>query len=262
MKYKKKVKMIVLLLCLLVMAVSIYHICSYWQQEQASLCLIDDLMDKVEKPTDTQAATEESDMPKEAFPQETPKEVAPIVVDFEELWKENGDVVGWLYCPDTVINYPIVQGDDNDYYLRRLLDGSDNIAGTLFIDTRNTGDFSDWNTVVYGHNMHNGTMFGTLTEYNSQEYYNAHPVMYLLTPLQNYKIEIIAGYVTSFDSEIYDIKNTIKERDTIVQTALDKTGFTSEVVITDNDRIITLSTCSYEYENARYVLLGVLREIK
>lgn len=262
MKYKKKVKIVVLLLCLLVMAVSIYHICSYWQQEQASLCLIDDLMDKVEKPTDTQTATEESDMPKEAFPQETPKEVAPIVVDFEELWKENCDVVGWLYCPDTVINYPIVQGDDNDYYLRRLLDGSDNIAGTLFIDTRNTGDFSDWNTVVYGHNMHNGTMFGTLTEYNSQEYYNAHPVMYLLTPLQNYKIEIIAGYVTSFDSEIYDIKNTIKERDTIVQTALDKKGFTSEVVITDNDRIITLSTCSYEYENARYVLLGVLREIK
>lgn len=262
MKYKKKVKMIVLLLCLLVMAVSIYHICTYWQQEQASLQLNNDLMNKATKSTDTQVADEESDTPKEAFPQETPKEVAPIVVDFEELWKENGDVVGWLYCPDTVINYPIVQGDDNDYYLRRLLDGSNNIAGTLFIDVRNKGDFSDWNTVVYGHNMHNGTMFGTLTEYNSQEYYNAHPVMYLLTPLQNYKIEFIAGYVTSVDSEIYDIKNTIEERDTIVQMALDKTGFTSEVVITDNDRIITLSTCSYEYENARYVLLGVLREIK
>lgn len=65
-----------------------------------------------------------------------------------------------------------------------------------------------------------------------QDYYNAHPIMYLLTSLQNYKIEFIAGYVTSFDSEIYDIKNTIEERDAIVQTALDKTGFTSEAVMT------------------------------
>lgn len=131
-------------------------------------------MNKATKSTDTQVADEESDTPKEAFPQETPKEVAFIVVDFEELWKENGDVVGWLYCPDTVINYPVVQGDDNDYYLRRLLDGSNNIAGTLFIDARNKGDFSDWNTVVYGHNMRNDTMFGTLTEYASQEYYCSH----------------------------------------------------------------------------------------
>ena len=64
-------------------------------------------------------------------------ETAPITVDFERLQEENKDIIAWLYCPDTEINYPVVQSKDNEYYLRRLLDGTWNIAGTLFIDYRN-----------------------------------------------------------------------------------------------------------------------------
>lgn len=84
-------------------------------------------------------------------------------------------MLAWLYCPDTVINYPVVQSDDNEYYLRRLMDGSSNTAGTLFADYRCSPDFSDPHTVIYGHNMKNDTMFGILPEYGAQEFYEPHP---------------------------------------------------------------------------------------
>ena len=89
-------------------------------------------------------------------------ETAPITVDFERLQEENKDIIAWLYCPDTEINYPVVQSKDNEYYLRRLLDGTWNIAGTLFMDYRNAADCSDLHTIIYGHNMKNNTMFGSL----------------------------------------------------------------------------------------------------
>ena len=92
-------------------------------------------------------------------------DIVPIQVDFDVLSKENQDVIGWLYCPDTSINYPVVQAADNEYYLHRLLDDSKNAAGTLFMDYRNSADLSDWNSVIYGHNMKNGSMFGSLPDY-------------------------------------------------------------------------------------------------
>lgn len=103
-------------------------------------------------------------------------ETAPIKVDFERLQEENKDIIAWLYCPDTEINYPVVQSKDNEYYLRRLLDGTWNIAGTLFMDYRNAADCSDLHTIIYGHNMKNNTMFGSLPKYSKQEYYEEHSV--------------------------------------------------------------------------------------
>lgn len=255
LRYKRTITAAVLLLCLLFMAAALYRICNYRKQEQANSRLNDDLVDMAVIPTDG------NDTPQENLSQRSENETVPIIVDFDVLCRGNQDIVGWLYCADSIINYPVVQGDDNDYYLHHLLDESENSSGTLFVDFRNAEDFSDWHTIIYGHNMRNDTMFGTLTEYSSQEYYDAHPVMYLLTPMQNYKIELVAGYVTSFNSEIYGIKNCIEERNTLLQTALDKSDFKSAADINDDDQLITLSTCSYEYENARYVLIGVLREI-
>lgn len=124
-------------------------------------------------------------------------ETAPITVDFERLQEENKDIIAWLYCPDTEINYPVVQSKDNEYYLRRLLDGTWNIAGTLFMDYRNAADCSDLHTIIYGHNMKNNTMFGSLPKYSKQEYYEEHSVLYLLTPKQNYKVKLIAGIALS-----------------------------------------------------------------
>ncbi len=202
--------------------------------------------------------TPETDSPKIDEPLET----APITVDFDALLGECPDVVGWIYCPDTPIHYPIVQAGDNNYYLRRLLDGSYNISGSIFMDYRCASDFSDWNSIVYGHNMNNDAMFGTLQNYREQEYYDAHPVLYLLTPTQDYKIVVVGGYtVSSTDATTYAIPESQEKRDLLLEKALHHTELQTDVKVADNERFITLSTCAYEYDGARYVLIGVLREL-
>lgn len=189
-----------------------------------------------------------------------PVETSPISVDFEILRETNADIIGWLYCEDTPINYPIVQGADNDYYLHRLPDGTYNSSGTIFMDCRSSADFSDLNTIVYGHNMMNDSMFGTLPNYKEQSYYEEHPFLWLLTPDADYKLELIAGYVTGDNDDIYSGVQTAEELLALVEYAADRSTFSSDLALAGDDRVVTLSTCSYEYENARYVLLGRLTE--
>lgn len=187
------------------------------------------------------------------------REISPISVDFDTLLAQSEDVVGWLYCEETPINYPVAIAEDNFYYLQRFLDGSYNPSGTLFLDCLCERDFSGRNTVIYGHNMNDGSMFASLKSYNQQEYYDEHPVMYLNTPTQNYRIELFAGYVTSASSDTYTIGFV---DDAAFQAYLDKmrsqSDFTSDVELSPEDRIVTLSTCSYEYYDARYVVQGRL----
>ena len=192
---------------------------------------------------------------------EKKSEDPPILVDFNLLCNQNQDIVAWLYCPDTPINYPIVQAADNDFYLRRLLDGSYNTAGTLFMDFRNSEDFSDWNSIIYGHNMKNDSMFGTLPDYKAQSYFEEHSVMYLLTPEQNYKINLLAGFVTPASSKLYSVFNPDEDEKTLlIDSWVAASNFDSGINPASENHFITLSTCSYEYSNARYVLIGILEE--
>ena len=189
-------------------------------------------------------------------------EICPIQVDFDALRKKNKDVVAWIYCPDTPINYPVVQAADNDYYIHRLLDGRINASGTLFMDYQNSADLSDWNSLIYGHNMKNGTMFGYLPHYKKQSYFEDHPKMFLLTPEQNYMVEIMSGFVTQADAELYkNFSPDAEKKEPLVQSWLENADVVSGVYPSSEDRFITLSTCSYEYDDARYVLIGVLKEL-
>lgn len=181
----------------------------------------------------------------------------PISIDFEALKKENSDIIGWIYCPDTPINYPIVKGKDNKQYLRTDLKGKYLVSGTIFADYRNGNIGDDRNYIVYGHNMKNSTMFGTLVKYKEQSYYDAHPILYFLTPECNYVIELCAGAVVKRDSDIY--KTSPQEN--VITDIVGKSTFCSTVEIAECDDIITLSTCSYEFNNARYVLIGILKKI-
>ena len=186
----------------------------------------------------------------------------PIEVDFAALKNKNKDIIAWIYSGGTPINYPIAQAKDNDYYLRRLIDGTYNQAGTIFMDCKNNNDFCDFNTIIYGHNMKNGSMFGTLANYKSQDYYNEHKEMFLCTENNKFKIQIFAGFITSSESDIYVYPKTSNTNKKLIDNALKKSTFSSNVDVSSEDKIITLSTCSYDFENARYVLLGVLKEIK
>lgn len=188
-------------------------------------------------------------------------ETAPITVDFNSLLEKNSDIVGWIYCQDTPINYPVVQAENNDYYLRRDLNEKYLVGGTVFVDYRNGAVGEDRNYIVYGHNMKDGTMFSSLTKYKEQSYYDEHLVLYYLTPTVNYKIELYAGSVVRRDAIIYAPNPDKEEFAEFLNKAKMNSTFDSNVVINENDTLITLSTCSYEYNNARYIIIGKLIEI-
>lgn len=245
-----------------VLAFATYNLVAYVQESNQSTNLNENLIEEAVAVKDPAPQSSNLDsiteQESESDTEQLPMETALIGVDFEVLWETNEDVVGWIYCEDTPINFPIVQAEDNDYYLRRLIDGTWNSSGTLFADYRNAADFSDSNTIIYGHNMKNKGMFGTLSNYKEQSYYDEHPIMWLLTPDGNYKVELIAGYVTSSTSEIYSIGNTEEEMFALAEQSIEKSTFASDFQVSQGDRFVTLSTCSYEYDNARYVLIGRL----
>ena len=182
----------------------------------------------------------------------------PPAVNFEKLWKTNGDVVAWIYAPGTAINYPVVQGTDNEYYLKRMLDGRSNGAGTIFMDCRNDAAMTDFNTILYGHNMKNGSMFGYLTRYRNQGWYDTHPVMWLVTPEETYKIDVLAGRTVKADDAAYTIYNSEETFQAWLEDFVSKSDFRSETAVEDAAQIVALSTCTYTYDDARYVLIGTL----
>ena len=213
-------------------------------------------------PVETAGSTVPEQTEESVPPTEVPVETAPIYVDFEKLQEQNEDIVGWIYCEDTKINYPIVQGESNQDYLYRTHTGERNSNGSIFLDFRNLDDFSDFNNIVYGHNMGNGAMFGTLKRFWDQTYYEEHPVMWILTPDKAFRVDLIAGMVTPSDSETYELFSYIEDLHERVQYALSKSTFDAgEVDLEQINQIVTLSTCSYEYATARYVVIGNLVEV-
>lgn len=189
------------------------------------------------------------------------KEKAPISVDFAQLTAEYPDIIGWLYCPDTAVDYPVVRSEDNTYYIRHLPDGTWNASGTIFLDYRNQVDFSDSNSIIYGHNRRNGAMFAMLPDYADPEYYEEHPVWYLLTPTKNYKLEIFAGHETTSVSEAYEIPLLLEEWKELMQAHIAASDFATEVELEEGNKVVTLSTCVSGRTGVRYVVLAVLREI-
>lgn len=185
---------------------------------------------------------------------------APIEVDFAALLAKNPDVVGWLYCEGTSINYPVAQGADNDQYLRRLLDGSYNRAGTIFMDSRSAADFSHWNTVIYGHNMKDDTMFAMVPSYADQAFYEQHPTWWLLTPEQNYRVDLFAGYTTEPNALLYTLPQSEAEQQMVLGYASRFSDFETKIEPEIDARFVTFSTCLYDAKDSRYVLMGILKE--
>lgn len=186
------------------------------------------------------------------------KSECPISVDFDKIKKINDDICGWIYSEGTPINYPVVHCEDNEYYLHRTIEGEYSYAGTLFMDYRNSDNFTDKNTIVYGHNMKNDTMFGTLLEYRENEYFGKHSKMFFLTPIKNYKINLIAGAYVSNTSEIYNI--TTEDAEKNVLNLINNSAFDSGYNYSKEDRFITLSTCINENSNMRYILIGTIND--
>lgn len=179
-------------------------------------------------------------------------------IDFAAMREKYPDVVGWIYGANTGLDWPIVQTaeEGGEYYLYRDIDGKDNKNGTVFLDWRCASDFSTQNNMIYGHNMKTGLMFAPLIKYKSQAFFDAHPYLYLYTPSQTYKVHLFAGMETPHDSEVYSYNLS----SSYLQECINSSTFNSGLGVPTGN-ILTMSTCDYDYANARYVLLGELEAI-
>lgn len=167
-------------------------------------------------------------------------------IDFDSLISLNSDIVGWITIPDTIIDYPIVHSKDNNEYLKLTFQKEYSSSGSIFMDMRNSSDFSDLNTIIYGHNMKNGTMFRSLREYNDQEYYENNKYIQIYTLTGSYTYQIISCYQTEKTSTsykvIFDDEKSYSEW--LEEISNNSIYFTNDYDV--NKKTITLSTCTGE----------------
>lgn len=203
------------------------------------------------------AQTEESEakLPEETetAPEEKPYE-SPI--DFAALSGINSDIVGWITIPDTQIDYPIVQCEDNDKYLKTGFEGEKNKAGAIFLDFESDSDFMGRNSVIYGHNMKNGTMFKDIVKYKDKDYFDAHRTILLYTPERTIRLKVLSAYYDVAKPIARMTKFKSQERfDQFVKEMITPCAF-AELPDRQIPRIYSLITCSYEINDARTFLFA------
>ena len=181
-------------------------------------------------------------------------------VDFASLEAINSDFEAWLYVPGASISYPMVLGSDNDYYLTHTFKHEENKAGAIFLDQVTVNPFEDYNTIVHGHNMKDGSMFGRLkTFYNDTKAYANNPYFYVYTPEKTYKYLIFSYYVTKDTSGTYVIPNTEDALKEYKAQVLSNATYKDVEGIPESAPIVTLSTCyGANYTEYRLVVHGIL----
>ena len=167
------------------------------------------------------------------------------------------EALGWLYIPNTAISYPVMQSGDNDFYLSHAYDGSRLQAGSVFLDYRCEGHFLNNINIVYGHNMKNGSMFAGVLNFTNDSYFDSHRYGWLATPETVYRIDFFSCARADWHDSLYDGSMSVAEW---VPHICDKSVVSREMTYSDDDRFISLSTCSYEFQNARTILTGKLVE--
>ena len=182
-------------------------------------------------------------------------------IDFETLLKENEDVRGWIYLEGTVINYPIMQASNNEYYLYRMFNGEYNGAGSIFVDYRNDDPFNSFNTVLHGHRMKDGTMFKPLVEYVDTDFYNEHKVMQITTPETKYDLHIFAVATIPSSSDLYQFEFFDDAAKTAYLERIQAINqISTNVSVSKDDKIVMMSTCTAQLDENRYCVFGKLVE--
>lgn len=182
--------------------------------------------------------------------------------DLSALRKINPEVNTWIAIPDSELNYPVMAHTDNTFYLNHTWLGVSNAAGAIFLDGRCSPDLSDFNTIIYGHRMHNNMMFGTLRFYDGLDYWKDHPRVYLFTDSGVRVYDIFAAMETPVDSPTYSFGLTdVSEKQAFIDYALETSVLDTGIVPTPEDSILTLSTCTQQGgPQSRWVVQAVLRD--
>ena len=186
--------------------------------------------------------------------EEVVEKFSTISIDFDALYNINPDIIAWLYIPYTPVSYPVLRGTTNQTYLRTTYDKKSNILGSIFQDYRNDADFNDPNTVIYGHNTSNDSMFGSLKKYKQQDYASLHPEVQIIRKDDVLVYEVFTVYETLATSDTYTIRFTSDES---YAGYIDNMASQSVVAVGSppgSEHIITLSTCTGGNKTMRLVL--------
>ena len=201
-------------------------------------------------PVETEIQTE----PQETEPEEEPY-VSPI--NFDELTAENPDTIAWIKIPDTNIDYPIVQGTDNDFYLNHDFYGKESVGGAIYLDFESQGDFVGRNNILYGHNMKNGSMFKDVVRYKDEEYFKEHQYFSIYTPDREIRLKAVACYYGEAQPIVRKTRFKSQESfDAFVHEMIKPCSY-AENVTYPAKTLYTFVTCSYEINDARTFLFAV-----
>ncbi len=184
-------------------------------------------------------------------------------IDFAELQAINEEVIGWIRIGALELSYPIAQAADNDYYLHRTFERQDNFAGCIFLNTSNSKYFTDQNSIVYGHNMKNGSMFGSLKNFKNQELYDSNPYFWIFTPtlIFQYRIFSVREVALNSECDVYETRYTTEDFQTFLDKAQSENWVdTHGLEISTEDRVATLSTCTTS-DTSRFIVQGKLEQI-
>lgn len=210
--------------------------------------LAQEVTETTEPPTEPETSEEETE------PEEQPY-VSPI--DFDKLLEENPDTIGWIRIPDTNIDYPIVQGTDNSFYLNHDFNGNESVAGSIYLDFESQGDFVGRNNILYGHNMKNGSMFKDVVRYKDEEYFKEHQYFSIYTPDREIKLKAVSCYYGPAEPILRKTRFKSQESfDAFVQEMIKPCSY-AEPVQVPGRTLYTLITCSYEINDARTFLFAV-----
>lgn len=249
----KKKYIVISIICILAAAIcAVIGIYQYMQQQRAG-----QEYEKIREEVKKEEPTEES----EADPIEIP-------VDFASLQAQNPDVYAWITVPGTNIDYPILQSaSDNSYYLTHTIDGTESPEGSIFTENYNSKDFEDPNTVIYGHNMKNGSMFQNLHNYQDRDFFDNNRDVTIYTPdaIRHYKIFAAYLYDNRHILESFDFSDpwVYKQYLNQIFSIRDMNSFIdTDTEVGVEDKIITLSTCYGTQHNVRYLVQAVLVSIE
>ena len=184
-------------------------------------------------------------------------------INLDALRERNEDVVGWIRIPNTNLDYPIMQGEDNEYYLNHAWNNDNSFSGSIFLESRSNPSFAEHNTIVYGHNMRNGSMFATLREYKKDKFRQKKPYVYIRTDEGVFRYEIFASFDAPLDSPVYGLSfNQTETKVKLLEFCKENSVIETEIEPEITDRILTLSTCTNTGYSSRWVVMARLKMVE
>lgn len=243
----KRFKKTLFYLCIAIAVAGVAYICFWYLNKEKN----ENIYDKVKE--DVKEQKEQTEEPK--------KEEIPI--DFASLKQINEDIYAWIEIPDTNIQYPIVQSaEDDTYYLNHTIEGKEGYPGSIYTERINKKDFSDFNTVIYGHDMKDGTMFKDLHKYEDADFFASHDKITIYTETEKKVYQVFAAVVYDDRHLLYSYDNeSIEDRKAFIQSVFEsrnmKNQFRDDIQVDENSHVITLSTCIGSQPDKRFLVGAV-----